>query len=56
MKGGRLWPQVTLPPGEPISIEVRRFIDQVGWRRLTGSKDSAHLELRTPSAFPSAQM
>ncbi len=54
VKGGRLWPQVTLPPGEPISIEV--VLHRPGWVAwLTGSKDSAHLGVRTPSAFPSAQ-
>jgi hypothetical protein len=54
VRGGRLWPEVTLPPGEPIAIEV--VLHRPGWIAwLTGSRDSAHLELRTPSAYPSAQ-
>ncbi len=29
VRGGRLWPQVVLPPGEPISIEV--VVRRPGW-------------------------
>jgi L,D-transpeptidase catalytic domain len=49
VRDGRLWPQVTLTPGEPISIEV--VLRRPGWIAwLAGSKDSTRLALRTPSA------
>ena len=50
VRGGRLWPQVTLTPGEPITIEV--VLRRPGWIAwLAGSRDSERLQLRTPSAL-----
>jgi hypothetical protein len=50
VKGGRLWPQVALAPGEPISIEV--VLRRPGWIAwLAGSRDSERLLLRTPRAL-----
>jgi lipoprotein-anchoring transpeptidase ErfK/SrfK len=52
VRGGRLWPQGVLAPGEPISIEV--VVRRPGWIAwLAGSRDSARLRLRTPSAMVS---
>jgi hypothetical protein len=49
VRDGRLWPRVTLAPGEPISIEVvLRRPSWIAW--LAGSRDSTRLALRTPSA------
>jgi peptidoglycan hydrolase-like protein with peptidoglycan-binding domain len=51
VRGGRLWPQVALVPGEPISIVV--VLRRPGWIAwLAGSRDSDRLLLRTPSALP----
>ena len=50
VRGGRLWPQVVLTPGEPVSIEVvLRHPGWIAW--LAGSRDSERLQLRTPSAL-----
>jgi hypothetical protein len=50
VRGGRLWPQVVLAPGEPVSIEV--VLRRPGWIAwLAGSRDSERLQLRTPSAL-----
>jgi hypothetical protein len=49
VRGGRLWPEVALAPGEPISLTVvSRRPGWVGW--LAGSTDTQRLRLRTPSA------
>jgi peptidoglycan hydrolase-like protein with peptidoglycan-binding domain len=46
---GRLWPQVQLQPGEPISIEVA--VRRPGWIAwLAGRRATEQLQLRTPSA------
>jgi len=50
VQGGRLWPQVTLTPGEPISVEVvMRRPSWIAW--LAGNRDSVQLHLRAPSAL-----
>jgi hypothetical protein len=50
VRDGRLWPQVALAPGEPISIEV--VLRRPGWIAwLAGSRDSERVQLRTPSAL-----
>jgi hypothetical protein len=50
VRSGRLWPQVALTPGEPLSIEV--VMRRPGWIAwLAGSQDSVRLQLRTPSAL-----
>src|SRR5580693_8053167 len=42
VRDGRLWPQVTLAPDEPISIEV--VLRRPGWIAwLAGSRDSTRL-------------
>jgi peptidoglycan hydrolase-like protein with peptidoglycan-binding domain len=47
---GRLWPEVPLAPGEPISIEVAfRRPGWIAW--LAGAGDTERLRLRTPSAL-----
>ena len=47
---GRLWPQVQLEPGEPISVEVE--VRRPGWIAwLAGRRASERLQLRTPSAL-----
>ena len=51
IKHGRLWPQVSLAPGQPISVEVvLRRAGWIGW--LAGGRTSERLVLRTPSAVP----
>ncbi len=48
---GRLWPQVALAPGEPVSVEV--VLRRPGWIAwLAGRSDTERLALRTPSALP----
>ena len=52
VREGRLWPDVRLHPGEPVTIDVvLRRSGWIGW--LAGSTDSTRLSLRTPSAQPS---
>ncbi len=46
---GRLWPRVSLAPGESISVRV--VLRRAGWIAwLAGSRASERLTLRTPSA------
>jgi peptidoglycan hydrolase-like protein with peptidoglycan-binding domain len=50
VRDGRLWPEVALAPGEPVSIEV--VLRRPGWIAwLAGSRDSERVQLRTPSAL-----
>jgi lipoprotein-anchoring transpeptidase ErfK/SrfK len=50
VRDGRLWPQVTLTPGEPITVEV--VLRRPGWIAwLAGSRDSQRTQLHTPSAL-----
>ena len=52
VRDGRLWPDVRLSPGEPVTIDV--VLHRSGWIGwLAGSTDSTSLSLRTPSAAPS---
>jgi hypothetical protein len=47
---GRLWPQVALAPGEPISVEV--VFRRPGWIAwLAGASDTQRLRLLTPTAL-----
>ena len=49
---GRLWPDVRLAPGEPVTVDV--VLRRSGWISwLAGTTDTARLTLRTPSAAPS---
>jgi hypothetical protein len=49
LRGGQLWPQVALAPGEPLSIEV--VLRRPGWVAwLAGRRDTERLQMRTPSA------
>jgi hypothetical protein len=47
---GRLWPQVQLEPGEPVTVEVA--VRRPGWIAwLAGRHASERLQLRAPSAL-----
>ena len=49
VSGGRLWPQVKLEPGEPVTVEVA--VRRPGWIAwLAGRHASERLQLRAPSA------
>ncbi|HMD55842.1 MAG TPA: L,D-transpeptidase family protein [Solirubrobacteraceae bacterium] len=49
VRDGRLWPLVTLAPGEPVSVQV--VLRRPGWIAwLAGNRVSEQLSLRTPSA------
>ncbi len=49
VRGGQLWPQATLAPGEPVTLEVTvRRSGWIGW--LAGKRFSERVQLRTPSA------
>jgi hypothetical protein len=51
VKRGRLWPQVSLAPGQAISVQV--VLRRPGWIAwLAGGRTSERLVLRTPSAVP----
>ncbi len=50
LSDGRLWPLVTLAPGEPVAVEV--VFRRPGWIAwLAGKRTSERLRLRTPSAL-----
>jgi L,D-transpeptidase catalytic domain len=49
VRGGQLWPQTELTPGEPLSIEV--VLRRPGWIAwLAGKRDTERLHIHTPSA------
>jgi hypothetical protein len=51
VRNDQIWPQVTIPAGERVSIEV--IVKRPGWISwLAGSRDRVHLTLVTPSAEP----
>jgi hypothetical protein len=50
VRNGRLWPLVSLAPGEQVSVEVVfRRPSWIAW--LAGKRTSERLQLRTPSAL-----
>jgi L,D-transpeptidase catalytic domain len=50
VRNGRLWPRGQLEPGEQVSVEVTfRRPGWIAW--LAGRRDTARLQLRTPSAL-----